>query len=629
MIVTLIVLAIILSVATAITIRFKIKQENSILITFLTIGLILYLFGLINIMKIAIYLIIAFAVGCFIYDIVCYIKRKISIQEIFTHGSLIYILLLVISSFLLENTYYKEWDEFSHWGSNLKAMVTYDLLWANKIYDGVHVVYQPLAGIYEYFFCKINGGFQEDISYMAINTFIITLLIPMLRNFKYEIKDFLKSFFIILVVFALIYLFGFCMDSIYIDLLLAILFTSGMIYSYWQSEKGDKLILWLLLIAMVLLKDTGMLLAGIVLMQYFFKNILFPIINKRKIEKDELKKIGIICLILLTMLIAYGSWKVYCKSNGKVLDDRHDKNAIVQFDILDYIGGILQIPGTTEKIDTIAKTFYSQLNRYNIIKNPICSTAIQIMIVINLLSILIVLIEQEKVKKEKIISFILSMNIGFILYCMLLMATYMFAFTETEGRNLASYGRYMNTYFIAWMIMLTFIMINTKNKEIKKLLVVIALVVLYGTNILNLIRPTMKGVSGISEEIIEKANIIQENVENNEKVYLIYQNIGDKADYHILRYCISPIVTNLMYEWNLGAPYFEGDIWTYDITKEEWIQKLKDEEFDYVFIAKSDERFVKDYGEIFKKGIELEKIENHLFSVVIQENGELKLELYK
>lgn len=629
MIVTLIVLAIVLSIATTLTIRFKFKQENSILITFLSIGFILYLFGLINIMKIAVYGIIIFAILCFIYDIVSIVKKKIKIKEIFTLGTLLYILLLFIATYLLKNTYYKEWDEFSHWGSNLKAMVTHDVFWANKIYDGVHVVYQPLAGIYEYFFCKINGGFAEDISYIGITTFIVTLLLPLLRSLKYGIKDILKGFFIIFTVYCLIYIFGFHIDSIYIDLLLSVLFATSMIFAYFQKEREDKLILWMLLIAMVLLKDTGLLLAGIVLMQLFFKNIVFPIINKKKIQKEDFKKLGILCLILVTMLLTYGSWKIYCNANGKVLDDRHDKNAISEINIPNYIKGVIQIGDRTEKIDSIAKSFYKALNQTDLISNSICSTALGLAIFANLVAILLIYITKDKEQKEKIISLIIAMDIGFVLYCLLLMATYMFAFTETEGRALASYGRYMNTFFLAWMVMIVSMIANTENKKSLTMLLVATLITLSSANVLDVIHPTQKGVSSVTEDIKMKANIIEENVELDEKVYLIYQNIGASGDYHVLRYCISPIITNLMYEWNLGAPYFEGDIWTYDITQEEWEEKLKQEEFDYVFIAKSDERFIKDYGNIFEEGTDLENLANHLFSVNVKENGKVSLSLYK
>ena len=309
MLAVLLMFMIVFSIASAITIRFHWKQENSILTVFLGIGLLLYILGLINYMLVAIYIVIALAIIAFIYTIISIIKKQVAIEEIFTVGVLFYMALLMLNSILLNNTYYTQWDEFSHWGPNLKAMVNYNTFWANKVYDGIHVVYQPLAGIIEYLFCYLNGGFAEDVSYMAINSFIITLLLPLYRHLTYRNKDFIKGAFISFIVYCLIYIFGFCLNSIYIDLLLAVLFAISMLYSYWQEEKEDLLIAFLLLISMVLLKDTGLLFAGIVLLQLFIQNILVPVIKQKKIKKENTKKFLVLCMILVILIVTYGKWK--------------------------------------------------------------------------------------------------------------------------------------------------------------------------------------------------------------------------------------------------------------------------------------------------------------------------------
>ena len=620
---------IVFSVASAITIRFHWKQENSIVTVFLGIGLLLYIFGLLNSMPVAIYIIIALAILSFIYAVISLFKKKVAIKEIFTLGTLFYMALLILSGILLKNTYYTQWDEFSHWGPNLKAMVTYDTFWSNHVYDGIHVVYQPLAGIIEYLFCYLNGGFAEDVSYMAMSTFVITLLLPLYRRLTYTNKDFIKGIFISFIVYCLVYIFGFSFNSIYIDLLLAVLFAISMLYSYWQEEKEDLFITFLLLISMVLLKDTGLLLAGIVLLQLFIQNIFMPIVKQKKIKKENVKKFAVLCMVLVILLVSYSTWKFYCRANGKQLDDRHDKNAISQIDIGEYIKGVLQIGDREEKTDSIAKSFYEALNSTEIVNIPFAKTAIGLMVVCNVAAILLYIAVKEKKQKQKIVGITVAMDIGFILYCLLLMATYMFAFTETEGRALASFSRYMNTYFMAWFVMLVAMIQNLKKENVLTVLLLTALVCLSSSNILTIIHPVEKGVSGVPEEIKQKAEIITENVKLEDKVFLIYQNIGSSGDFHILHYSVSPIVTNLLYEWNLGKPYFEGDIWTYDITVEEWEQVLQEQEYDYVFIAKSDERLQTEYGSIFEEGTDFENLENHLFKVVQNTENEIKLQLYK
>ena len=172
-------------------------------------------------------------------------------------------------------------------------------------------------------------------------------------------------------------------------------------------------------------------------------------------------------------------------------------------------------------------------------------------------------------------------------------------------------------------------MLQKIRREKVTVLVLITLICLSSSNILEIMHPVEKGVSGVPEEIKQKAQFVTENVNLEDKVYLIYQNIGSRGDFHLLRYSIAPIVTNLLYEWNLGNPYFKGDIWTYNITVEEWEQILKSQEYDYVFIARTDDRMQQEYGSIFEEGTDFENLENHLFKVVEKEDSKIELQLYR
>lgn len=608
MLTSIIAIIILISIASCITEKFKFKQENSILITFLSIALFLYISGLFNLMKYATYLIYIVSICSIIYIIYCLIKKKIKIQEIITPGVLIYIFTIFISTFIVLGTNYIEWDEFSHWGPNLKAMVQYDLLWSNNIYDGVHVVYPPLAGIVEYFFCKINGGFAEYVSYIGINTFMITLLLPICKNEKYNFKALIKLILFWIFIYCSIILCNFKLASIYIDLLLGILFAISMFLAYRMDGKEDKITLFLILICMPLLKDTGLLFLGIVLMQLFFNKVILKIIENRKITKENFKKFGIIVAILVLSLGIYTTWKLYCSSNNRYLDDRHDKNSISEIDIKQYIKAILLLDTQDTKYIDISRAFYNALNSTTIIGNSNTKiTAIKFVIILDIIGILLYLINKKDKEKKEILTLLLSFNIGFVLYCLLLLATFMFAFTEQEGRTLASYSRYMTTYFISWIIAIIGIIINNNYKNQLILLILAIMLCIYPTNTINLIDITSrKGAIMISNEITLKSNIIKENVTSDKKVYLIYQNIGGGIQYHMLRYSISPIVTNLMYEWSLGPAYNEEDIWSYNITKEQFEKKLIEENFDYVFIAQIDEQFIQIYGELIEGNYNLE-----------------------
>lgn len=632
--VALVAILIYISIATCITQRFKFKQESSVTIVFLSSALLLYIAGLFNLMKFAVYLIYLFAIISFVYIIYCIIKKKIKIREIFTPGIIMYIFVIMIMAFIVKDTYYYEWDEFSHWGANLKAMVEYDVFWSNKIYDGVHVVYTPIAGIIEYFFCKINGGFAEDVSYMAINTFIITLLLPIIKGQKHNLKSYIKLILFWFMFYCSIKLCNFQLTSIYIDMLLGILFALGMVLAYRLDGKEDKINLILTLIMMPLLKDTGLLLLGIILMQLFFNKVILKIIEERKITKQHFKIFGIIVLMLIIPLVFYGTWKIYCGVNGKVLDDRHDKNAISEIDIKEYIKGILLIDTDNSKYKDISNSFYDALNTTPVVGGLESTvTAVKLVAVLDIIGIIIYLVNKDKQDKKKIATILLALNIGFGLYCLLLLATFMFAFTETEGRALASYSRYMSTYFIAWIIITVGLALNSKIKNVILSLTIAIMLCLYPTSVISIVDITSrKNLSGIDDEIRTEANIIKENVELNDKVYIIYQNIGGGYEYHKLRYSISPIVTNLLYEWSLGPKYYESDIWSLDLTKEEFEKKLIDEEFDYLFIAKIDKQFVDIYGSLINFDFNTnnyEELNNKLLKIERVNENEVILNLVK
>lgn len=632
--VALVAILIYISIATCITQRFKFKQESSVTIVFLSSALLLYIAGLFNLMKFAVYLIYLFAIISFVYIIYCIIKKKIKIREIFTPGIIMYIFVIMIMAFIVKDTYYYEWDEFSHWGANLKAMVEYDVFWSNKIYDGVHVVYTPIAGIIEYFFCKINGGFAEDVSYMAINTFIITLLLPIIKGQKHNLKSYIKLILFWFMFYCSIKLCNFQLTSIYIDMLLGILFALGMVLAYRLDGKEDKINLILTLIMMPLLKDTGLLLLGIILMQLFFNKVILKIIEERKITKQHFKIFGIIVLMLIIPLVFYGTWKIYCGVNGKVLDDRHDKNAISEIDIKEYIKGILLIDTDNSKYKDISNSFYDALNTTPVVGGLESTvTAVKLVAVLDITGIIIYLVNKDKQDKKKIATILLALNIGFGLYCLLLLATFMFAFTETEGRALASYSRYMSTYFIAWIIITVGLALNSKIKNVILSLTIAIMLCLYPTSVISIVDITSrKNLLGIDDEIRTEANIIKENVELNDKVYIIYQNIGGGYEYHKLRYSISPIVTNLLYEWSLGPKYYESDIWSLDLTKEEFEKKLIDEEFDYLFIAKIDKQFVDIYGSLINFDFNTnnyEELNNKLLKIERVNENEVILNLVK
>lgn len=619
----------ILIIASCVTIKFKIQQEKSILITFLAITLSMFILGLFNIMKISLYMILILDILGLIYIIYCAIKRKVNWSEIFTLGTVVYIAITILLGIVLKNTYFTQWDEFSHWGPNLKAMVANDLLWANNKWDGIHVVYQPLAGIIEYWFCKLNGGFSESVAYIGINVAIFTLLLPMLKDLKYNFKDCVKAILFVFSIFCLIFIFGFSVTSIYIDLILGIMFAIGMYVATNCHKREDKILLILILLAMSELKTTGLLFDGIILIVLFFKYVAKAVIVDKKITKQTWINFGQIIIILISILVAYVSWNTYCKLNDRVLDKRHDNNFVAEIDIKEFIKAVTQYNCNNEKLKSISTSFYKALNEIDIATGFEFATCIKLLSLFDIILVIMYVKNKNNEDKQDILIQGLAFNIGFILYCLLLMVTFMFAFTEAEGRRLASFDRYMGTYFIAWTLNVIGLFL-TKNKD-KSLIymTIVALICLSSSNIGTIVHPISKNNSVIPTYIQEKADIVTSKLKDTDKVYVIFQKPGYSVDPFVFRYCISPIVMNLMDEYSLGELDSPDDTLTYNITEQEWEQKLIDENYDYVFILRSDDEFIEIYKDAFKENTDFDKIENQIFKVNKIDNNNVELTLYE
>ena len=110
------------------------------------------------------------------------------------------------------------------------------------------------------------------------------------------------------------------------------------------------------------LKTPGLLLDGIILIVLFLSKVLAPVIKEKKIGKIQLRNFLILIMLLASILIAYKSWDMYCKSNNRVLDKRHDNNFISEINIKEFVKAVIQYNCTNEKLDSISKSFYSALN---------------------------------------------------------------------------------------------------------------------------------------------------------------------------------------------------------------------------------------------------------------------------
>ncbi|MBI5524572.1 MAG: hypothetical protein HY910_18245 [Desulfarculus sp.] len=192
---------------------------------------------------------------------------------------------------------------------------------------------------------------------------------------------------------------------------------------------------------------------------------------------------------------------------------------------------------------------------------------------------------------------------------------YMFSFSEFEGPRLASFVRYVNTMLIplalvAWGFALPErrgpagdqVLAGWRRGLHGACLLAFAL-------LLTSQAPSWPGMpkwlakgdaSDDRARITPMVEIVKKAVPLDKRVFIVWQNSSGR-NFHIIRYEITPRPANKWF-FSLGKPYFEGDVWTEPLSAEAWARMLKDEKFDYVFLAKGDRQFWEQFGGLFTPG---------------------------
>ena len=98
------------------------------------------------------------------------------------------------------------------------------------------------------------------------------------------------------------------------------------------------------------------------------------------------------------------------------------------------------------------------------------------------------------------------------------------------------------------------------------------------------------------DEPKQLVNSILNSVSKDSKVWIIWQN-SKGFPLIVCRYELMPIkIINA--PWTLGTKYFEGDVWTQNLSKEDFQNYLRQAE--YVALGNIDDKFKSIYFEFFK-----------------------------
>lgn len=595
----------ILFISLAFSLLFDEKLIVTLPFSILFLIVILYLMGLLGFLSFSFEMFLAAVLLSSLYVGLKLTKNKEKLLDrILSPGIVVFIIFICVNYIFNYNRLFAHWDEFSHWGLVVKNMFIFEDFGISEAATTVMNNYPPGSSLFLYLFASFAKSFKEDYLYMVFGVLQVSLLLPVLKEFKPS--DWKKMIIPALVLIALpLSLYYNTFYSLYVDCLLGLLL-AYILYAYYSSDKVNVFLITnisLALIMLTLTKPIGLVFALIGMMI-----ILGDILFTKNLKVNINYYFYLIPLALI--FIIYISWEAYLLVNVRE--------------------GTL----TTYKLDvpsTLSSVIAGELPGYWYV--TILEFAKQIIEYLYLIIYFVVLsfivnfyyLNEIRLQSKNIFIFVSSSILGFVLYSMVILSLYLTVFTENEAEKLASFSRYMNSYVLGIALVAVYFLILIYKAKIssafyRNIINIIAVILV----MLTIIPAFGKSYIDYKHSIrmrseFEHAYSYPEFMSEDDNIFFISQ--GNSGLHHwIFRYTVTPVKTTG--GGSLGSiKYFDKDIYTWDISVDD-LTELLINEYTYLYLFHVDEIFTKQYGSLFDS---ISDLQNDRLFKIHKEHNRLRL----
>lgn len=538
------------------------------------------------------------------------------------------------------------WDEF-FWAQFTKAILSTNNFYSTKsaILPAV-IIYPPGIPLFQYYFLHFSY-FSEGALYFSQGILAfsaISLIFDLVgRNIK-------RLFIFTLAVASALVYFGPGFLSIYNDHILGVVFAGATLASVFILRTNkSKLLLIPVIFALPLIKITGIILSLTVILVVLLDILISNIYLIRKKEQTKLSTVK----LLIIMMVIFGfsaflpmkSWNFYLKSQGVVsnfipglskIKKSFSSQATEQEKVIikNFNNAVISLPmnqqGSDYQFSNQFVKFY--LKTIKTINRP--GLTIPVWLLIFAIPFVII-IYFHKSKERRIISLCLYFSLlgGLLIYLLIHLLAYMYNFSAFEGMGLASMSRYISSYMLGFALIVigsvaVYLRDNSRGTKLLGLVSIVVFLYLFIFHTPPLFRlfippqVAAQSTNVVREKTRAVSDTINFNTESSSKIWVIYQNTNG-WECMMVRYDIVPRKMNGGGgNWSLGEKYGAGDVWTTNLSKEEWGSQLLEEGYDYVYLAQVDDNFWNHYSELFEdpdkaKSYKLFKVQQKDNSVVL------------
>lgn len=220
------------------------RYEEVLPITCAAYIFLLFVFGLLGILKTGVYVVFGLSILLYVWMAVYVSKEKCVknfLSNFFTPAFLCFVILTAIFVYAIHGKLLDSWDEFSHWGDIVKVMATLDDFGTNPQSFSVFKSYPPGMTLFQYLLQKINmlvsgEQFSEWHIYVAWQMLAMAFLMPLLNKLSFKkpvtiITALVTCFFAPWLFFTNVF------TAVYIDAFLGFLAGAGLTMVFLHEEE--------------------------------------------------------------------------------------------------------------------------------------------------------------------------------------------------------------------------------------------------------------------------------------------------------------------------------------------------------------------------------------------------------
>jgi hypothetical protein len=570
-----------------------------------------FIFGLSGFLNLGMETLVLFSCSTTLILLIKSVQFRASIlRNLYLPSTIAFFLLATISFLKSKDWVLYQWDEFTHWGHVVRIMYKYAELGPGTPTDYAAENYPPALSLFQYFVIDFSSGWREGLLYWSLHLIVISIIVSVLAKCSYKnFAEIILKLFVALVA-SLAFLNNF--DTIYADPTLAITFGFLIVIAINASFLDGR---WALIFAAssafaTLIKPIGIYLA----LSAILINIVATLFT---LKFESIKKVIVSFRPALTSLATVGAawmaWGYYLSSLSSA-----------SYSLRGGVPNAFNSSGREEFVSGVTSSFTRALFQTGL--NPISWSNMPAskwtIVCILFFAIWMYLNGRDKIRRNFAIGITLfATSAG---YLAVLLYSYLTVFGPGEAAGLASFSRYVATWYQGVFFAIVLLILselnfgddfksnllsdsnlrisNTKRRISILLITFMALNTVSSIGLyVNLLRsPQFKG-SEWREPFAPMIKAIKEaGIPEGSKVYIITQHkIG--WEFYVLRYELIGAQFGEM-PFSIGTPYGEGDNWTEPtMTVDRWSKTLRD--FDFVVLYITTESFNKEYSSLFKGGV--------------------------